>query len=293
MTTLEEAIANGRGTERPFRCHEHDDNSASASVNVVKNVWYCYACHAKGVVDGSRVPTLSELEAMLEPEVAGRTYPSSWLDTFSYGGYWLDRFPDWLCWFAGLGEDPWNGDATFPVHTPRGRLAGVGRRLAVPGQGPRYKYPPSWSASRTLFGSRGQWVRPDSGVLMLVEGAADTCAGYEVGMPTWGCYGAGLHAPQVELIARLRPKLVLTGFDMDDAGARATDMTERALRGICEVAPIQWPVKDPADTPVESRLQPILDAVAGSLYGDLEGEVIAHTRHVITTLKNAYVEEAR
>ena len=36
-----------------------------------------------------------------------------------------------------------------------------------------------------------------------------------------GCYGAGLHAPQVDLINRLRPQLVVLAFDNDDAGERA------------------------------------------------------------------------
>lgn len=39
--SLREAIAEGRGTERPFCCPVHDDAHASASVNVEKGVWYC------------------------------------------------------------------------------------------------------------------------------------------------------------------------------------------------------------------------------------------------------------
>lgn len=291
MTTLEEAVANGRGVERPFRCHVHEDSNASASVNVIKNLWYCYACGAKGTVDGKRVPTVAELEAMLEPEKACREYPSSWLQVFAGGTYWQERFPAWLCWWAGFGEDPFTGDGVFPVHTPRGRLAGVGRRAAVPGPGPKYKYPAAWSASRTLFGSRGIWKGPRSGVLTLVEGAADTASQWEIGVPGWGCYGAGLHMPQVELVVRLQPKLVLLGFDMDEAGERATTQTERMLRGTCEVGFIDWPNKDPAETPPDARLQAILDAVHASEQPALEADVLRQREHVLSTLAREYEKE--
>lgn len=287
MTTLEEAITLGRGIERPFQCFEHPDTTASASVNVLKNVWYCYACGGKGVVDGNRVPTNDELLAMLEPEAACREYASSFLEVYGHGGYWLERFPDWLCWWGGFGEDPWTGDGVFPVHTPRGRLAGIGRRASVPGPGPRYKYPHTWSASRTLWGSRGVW-RPQ-GHLVLVEGAADAASLWQVGIPAFACYGAGLHKPQYELVAQMSPQLVLLGFDMDEAGDRATDQTERMLRDLCEVAPIEWKEKDPADTSPEDRYRAVLEAVGPTGYGQAEVEM--HARHLLMSIKNAYVEE--
>src|SRR5690348_1384064 len=129
--TLEEALAVGQGTERPFRCFEHDDSTASASVNIVKMVWYCHACHAKGAVNSKRTPKLEELAAMLKPEEACRVYPEAFSELYSAPVYWHQRFEPWVCWDKGLGEDPFSGDATFPVHTAGGRYAGVGRRRVV------------------------------------------------------------------------------------------------------------------------------------------------------------------
>ena len=120
-----------------------------------------------------------------------------------------------MIWFAGLGQDPFTSDATFPVHTPQARLAGVGRRKLDPGDGPRYLYPKVWSASQSLFGVKAWSGRHR--VVVLVEGAADAVACWEVGVPALACYGAGLHLPQVELLARYAPDLVLAGFD-NDAG---------------------------------------------------------------------------
>lgn len=289
MTTLEEAVAYGRGVERPFRCHEHEDSSASASVNVVKMVWVCYACLAKGVVDGKRVPTTDELLAMLEPEQAVKEYPQSWLGLYGYGGYWADRFPDWLCWYLSLGEDPWTGEGTYPVHTPGGRLAGVARRTALPGPGPKYLYPPSWSASRTLFGTRGRWSHQE--YLVLGEGAADAAAVLETGVPALACYGAGLHAPQLDIIREIAPQLVLCGFDMDEAGERAAAQTYDALSPFCEVGFIEWKgAKDPAEMAVEARLEAILEAVVPTHYGAWD-TVDSAAAGWLEHIKKIFVEE--
>ena len=59
MSTLEEAIALGQGIERPFQCEVHDDTNASASVNVLKGVWYCHACGASGAVGPRSLPASS------------------------------------------------------------------------------------------------------------------------------------------------------------------------------------------------------------------------------------------
>ena len=283
-------MALGRGIERPFNCHVHGDKNASASVNVVKMVWYCYSCHAKGVVDSQRVPTPDELLAMLEPEEACREYPESWLGVFGVGGYWADRFPLWLCWLLGLGEDPWTGEGTYPVHTPRGRLAGVARRAAMPGPWPKYKYPWAWSASRTMFGTGGRWNQTE--VLVLVEGAADAAAVIETGIQGEATYGSGVHAPQVELIVAQQPRLILLGFDEDDAGERATDQAYNVLGHLAEVGFITWEgAKDPADLEPGARLDAVLKAVRASSYGDQVAQVEEHARRLSAAAAKRYVEE--
>lgn len=262
--TLEEALAEGRGEERPFRCHVHDDTSASASVNVTKGVWYCFACFASGTVDGKKVPSVSDLQAMIEPEEAVRHYPETYLELFDAPkSYWHSRFPDWLIRKEALGQDPFTGHATFPVRTPEGVLAGVGRRDPDPEAKPRYKYPPRWSAARVLDGLT---TVPRTEVVVLTEGAADRISLTECAIAALGCYGAGLHKPQVELLLRRAPKLVLLGFDMDTAGDRAADLTGLLLwKHQIKTKRVHWPKKDPADCTVSERMTAI-ETVAPQAY---------------------------
>lgn len=263
--TLAEALRSGRGNERPFRCHVHEDTNASASVNVLKGLWYCYACHARGKVDSKTVPSIAEIEAMLEPERGVRVYPESWLALFrpiDYAqSYWGQRFPEWLCWYADLGMDPFTGNATYPVRTPNGFLAGVCQRQEE-GE-PKYKYPPRWAASRTLHGMEHS---PAGECITLVEGAADAMALWEVGIPALATYGAGLHFPQVEMVHRYNPRVVLTGFDMDPAGFRATELTLDLLGGDFDMESIHWPRKDPGDCTPEERVEAVSKAVGSEVY---------------------------
>lgn len=270
MTTLEEALAEGRGTERPFRCPEHDDTTASASVNVLKMVWFCHACHAKGAVDSKRVPKVDELLAMMEPERTARTYPQAWLETFQDWEseiYWDQFLPRWVTWYLGMGQDPFTGEPTFPVHTAGGVLAGVGRRKQLePGvKGARYWYPSSWSASVSLFG-RGPRVEPMP-VVCLVEGAKDAAAVTQTGCFALATYGAGLHLPQVQVLAQHRPRLILLGFDMDDAGEKAVTRAFSQVGRMAELKRVYWGSNDPADTPVNERRRNLAKAVGASDYG--------------------------
>lgn len=281
MTTLQEALELGRGNERPFRCTEHDDSHASASVNVIKGVYFCYVCHSKGHIDTKKSPSLAELAQMMEPEHNCRIYPDSYLDLFSVEadkGYWGTRFPEWLIWHAQLGEDPTSGEATFPVRTPEGLLAGVGRRqtnAAVAaakeaGENPsRYKYPRRWSASRTLHGTlRG-------GLLVLVEGAADEASLREVGIPARAVYGSALHHPQIEYIKRMKPKIICLGMDMDEAGERGAASSFAALQSVdADVGRIRWPKNDPAECSPDQR-RAVVEAVAPGVYGDSWSSAVA------------------
>lgn len=269
--TLEEALDHGRGEERPFRCHMHDDTTASASVNVLKRVWFCHACHAKGVVDSKRAPKVEELLAMLEPEKTARVYPEAWLEEFTDWStriYWDDRLPRWVTWNLGMGHDPVLDEPTFPVHTAGGSLAGVGRRKTYPEgeSGPRYVYPQHWSASVSLGGSRGR--RPVGyPVLTLVEGFADAAGVIQTGCPALCTYGAGLHKPQIELIAQHAPKLILLGFDMDDAGEAAVSRAFKQIGRMAELKRVYWKEKDPTDTPIDARRRALAKAVGASDYG--------------------------
>lgn len=270
MTSLQEAVSGGQGIERPFRCHEHDDNQASASVNVAKGVWYCYACGAKGTIDGKKAPKVADLQAMLEGEAACRIYPEAYLELFANSlGNFGDRFEDPTRWALGLGCDPLTGDATFPVRSEHGRLAGVGRRKANPADDePRYVYPPRWAASRSLFISR----HPDDRVLLTVEGAADSGAVFASGFSALAAYGSGLHLPQLELIKRLKPALLVFAFDGDDAGEKGNKRAWGTLHRQYPTVTIWWNrfgVKDPDELPLPARAQAIEKTVVDAGYGHL------------------------
>jgi hypothetical protein len=227
---------------------------------------------ASGSVDGNTAPSHAAIASMVAPEEVTRIYPDAILDLYANPVYWLGRFPPWLCHSLGLGEDPFTGDATYPVHTPGGLLAGVSRRTAS--GYPKYRYPNGWSAGSALFGTWGKYPAYD--ILVLVEGAADAAAMWEVGMPALAVYGSGLHLPQRELLARYSPKLVLLGFDMDRAG-RSPRCPERPTGGgvqraqlmigdLVPTAVVNWEANDPADCTQYQRLVAVMRAVQASGY---------------------------
>lgn len=265
--TLEDVLAAGRGTERPFCCPVHGDDNASASVNVLKGVWYCYACGASGRTDGKKTaPSTADLAAMLEPEASVRIYPEAYLELFDVSevedAYWPTRFPRWLCSMEHMGQDPFSGQASYPVRTPLNKLAGIVRR--DPEGQPKYRYPWRWSASTVLDGTH--LARADH--VVLVEGRPDRVALTEVGIPALGAYGAGLHLPQVEILLRRAPKLVLMGFDMDAAGERAAERSAELLKAHdIETRLVIWPEKDPGDCSPEQRLQAVEESVGSGVYG--------------------------
>lgn len=248
--TLADAIASGRGTERSFNCPVHDDSRASASVNVAKGVWTCYACGAKGKVDGMDAPDASAILASMRAEKPAREYPEAWLDLFDAAGpspYWASRFGHDIAAKFRCGTHPLNGAPTYPIRNDSGRVVGV----VVRSEGvPKYLYPPGVSTSRTLFGQ----LRP-APVVVLVEGAADAMAleahgASGMGWTVLGCYGAGLHAPQVDLVAMLAPRLVVLAFDDDDAGRSAALRSEALLGSMAPCMSVQWGRiggTDPAD----------------------------------------------
>jgi Toprim-like len=294
MTSLAEAITYGEGIERPFQCPEHEDHQASASVNVVKGVWFCYACGAKGAAEGRKVPKVADLQAMLEPTPTCRIYPETYLELFeNYEGNFAHRFSDQALWALRLGCDPLTGDATFPVRTAAGALAGVGRRRAMDGEGPRFLYPPRWAASRSFFEARH---RGDQ-CFVLVEGATDASACFEVGFSALACYGAGIHMPQLERLRQLNPKLVVLGFDADNAGELAVGRAYDALAEQTRLLRIDWQlfgVKDAAELDPEARHQALLQTVAAADYGpfhDPDTSPAARREALVTRYTNRLDEE--
>ena len=241
--TLDDALTNGRGVERAFCCPVHGDDNASASVNVQKGLWVCYACKASGTLEGWS-PTADDIIRMLDrKDERTRTYPETWLALFDghhASPYWEGRYGRGVAQHFRCGTDPWTGMPTYPLRDSAGRLIGTVRRNDVDPELPKYLYPANVHTSRTLFGiERAQVGRVKT--LILVEGASDVMAIYEVDPSAivLGTYGAGLHVPQVELIHQINPALVVSGFDDDDAGRAATERAMEQLVGI-DVVDLRW-----------------------------------------------------
>lgn len=262
-TTLEEAVAHGRGVERPFNCPSHDDGNASASVNVQLGVWTCYACGASGRVSDHE-PDPKAIKRLLEEHAAPeRVMAEAWLDLFdahledmdwsSSDDYWAIRYDTETARHFRCGLHPLSNLPTYPIRDLSGRVLGVVER----GDDPKYRYPRGVRTSRTFFSSANRLQRCSSAVV-LVEGAADVMALHHAGLPPgWqalGCFGSGLHAPQTEALLESAPKIVVIAFDNDDAGRAATARAEQALSdGVTTVTHV-WSANDPGDVPRDERI---------------------------------------
>lgn len=239
--SLADALELGQGTERPFRCPVHDDTNASASVNVVKGLWCCYACGASGRVDGyKKAPDYQAIVAAMSGVNRPEPIAHDWLDIFDANGpspYWAKRYTPAVAARFRCGTHPVTGNPTYPVCGPNGEVWGVVQRTESQ---PKYLYPPNVAISTTLFNYPPISARVD--VVVLCEGAADVMALHKAPR-RWavlGCYGAGLHARQAELVLALSPSRVVLAFDSDEAGRRACDAAAASLQGSADVVSVDW-----------------------------------------------------
>lgn len=269
--TLAEAITSGRGVERPFRCHVHDDRNASASVNVLAMVWVCYACGASGRVEGeATVPDAEQLLEMMRGDIPPRIHSESWLDTFDAyepSPYWAGRYGGKTAERFRCGTHPVSGLPTYPIRDAAGSVLGVVVRDEA-GQ-PKYKYPFGSRASTTFFGH----IKPKP-VVILVEGASDVMALYSQGIhESWavlGCYGAGVHHPQAEILRSLSPKLIVLAFDNDDAGRSAITRSAEMLGNVTPCVSHPWGsiggIKDPGEASGDEAVQGLSHTISQAGY---------------------------
>lgn len=258
MTTLEEAIAYGRGAERSFNCHAHDDKNASASVNVDKGLWYCYTCGARGRVgEATELADYSNFHRKISRVIQEppSPYPESWLDLFDAGPvhpYWLSRFEEETCRYFRLGYDASVGKPCYPIRYPDGQIAGLVHR-SIDGEQPKYKYPWGIDIGKMLYNYRPHKVEH----LWLVEGATDAMALHESGYKAFGIFGSKLKQAQIDLIVKCDPDKVVLAFDMDLAGRTAIREASVTLsaRGL-KIGVASWDRnlgKDPGELEVIDR----------------------------------------
>ena len=259
--TLRDVLVNGSGVEREFLCPVHGDTRPSASVNVLKGLWYCYTCGAKGNLEGvdGEVDHLEILQGMID--LAKRaatprpTYTEAWLNLWDAGDphpYWLSRFSARAVKHFRLGYDSEANAVTYPLRSASGRVLGVVRRPLDTDGGPKYKYPYGVDVSELLFNFDFE-ARPR---VFLVEGALDAIACWEVGVTNvFAIYGARMSAAQLQLLNKIDCSEIVCAFDLDPAGFRAFEQ-------VCELASdkmvtqITWPAawgKDVAELDPERR----------------------------------------
>ena len=114
----------------------------------------------------------------------------------------------------GLGYDAESDAVTYPLRKPSGELVGVVRRPVQPGEGPKYLYPRNVDIGHCLFNYDGD----GTDVVVLVEGALDAIAFWNIGVEAWAIYGSRFSEHQLLLIDRVDPTYVVTAFDNDEAG---------------------------------------------------------------------------
>jgi len=226
VITLADALATGHGWERKFNCPVHPDVHPSASVNIVKGIWYCYVCHSSGKVDGTvfdQLPAesvLSSVRDALEEPLMPK--PETWLDQFDAGPpceYWLTRFEPRTVAHFRLGYDVVTDAATYPLRNAAGEVLGVVRRPLVETRKRKYRYPPGIKTSHLLF----NYSPISVDILVLTEGATDAIAAWEAGWYAVACFSNMLSTVQLGLIEKIDPRTLVIAFDNDDAGAVGTE----------------------------------------------------------------------
>lgn len=250
MTTLQEALSRGRGVERPFNCMVHDDQNASAYVNVVKGLWFCHACHASGVIDGPIDVDPHDLVVQINEILEDKdisVYPESWLTLYKGPSeYWESRFSQAAIEHFDLGFDPVKEMSCYPLRNPLGEIHGLVYRNNDPTSKRKYKYPYGINITNYLF----NYSREKKDAVVLVEGAADAIALWEVGVEAFAVLGNRPSRTQINLIKRVDPQRIVLAFDMDSAGRTASEIAYAAFGSQYEVVRATWDDndgKDPAE----------------------------------------------
>lgn len=236
----------------------------------------CYVCHAHGETK-DHVPTVDEALSILAGTAKARVYPEAWLDLFDadhVSPYWFKRYGMKVAAANRCGTDPETNSPTYPLRDAEGRLCGVVSRHED--LSPKYSYPWNSSTSRTLYGPHRA-----AKVVVLVEGASDVMAVEQSGIPKgWsvnGCFGSGIHYPQVELVARMAPDVIVAAFNDDRAGLSAI-VRACSDEHLLEVAPVlshRWSsvgANDAGSAPTRQRTASLRQTLTASGYGALTGK---------------------
>jgi DNA primase len=199
---------------------------------MIKKQWVCYTCGAHGGLTGEYAliePDYEQMARWFEDKLAEtKIYPEGWLIQYTAGElhpYWQHRVGEEAAAHFKLGYDSESDAVTYPLRKPSQELMGVVRRPLQAGDGPKYLYPRNVDVGRLLFNYDGDYAE----CVVLVEGALDAIAFWNVGVQAYAIYGSRFSEHQLHLIDRVDPTYVVTAFDHDEAGWRAHFEVERVF----------------------------------------------------------------
>ncbi len=254
--SLEDALSHGTGTWRTFTCPHHDDARPSARVNSVTGKWVCMVCGTKGKSDTYETPEHVVINRVRHLDDEPAKMSESYLDLFDAAGpgeYWSQRFTPEACQHFRLGYDSSKDKSVYPIRDRWGDPLGMVYRN-FPGEKPKYRYPKGINTSALLFNYHTMNCRTP---VVVVEGAPDVIALWEVGIPAVGTFGARLLPVQQQLLSALQPSKVLVAYDQDHAGRTgATRATAGLLsQGIVARTAFWRGWNDAGEMPAETRLE--------------------------------------
>lgn len=249
--TVHDALVNGNTQWRSFHCPVHDDNSPSARLNSHNGVWVCMVCGAKGKIDDYKIPVetmMKQIDLVMETQNV-RIYPESYLNCYARpGDYWSQRFSEETGKELGFLYDPNTKSNGYAIRNPRGGILGI----VVRGEFPKYKYPQGLETSKLLFNYHNI---DSSKPVVVVEGAPDVAALWDVGVQAVGTFGARLYPEQHRLLRRLGAPHIYIAYDQDQAGRTGSEGAVESLLGAGVLTyPLRWwGAKDPGEMSKEIR----------------------------------------
>jgi DNA primase len=153
----------------------------------------------------------------------------------------------------GVGYDISRLKVTYPLRNVYGDLVGISGRAPIGDDGPKYKIyeqelvawraaPEGYSIESVKHAILWNWdqVKDDlvsgaCGYLLIVEGFKAAMWLWQIGFKSVvACVGSAFTASHSEIIARVKPRDIITFFDNDPAGHKATDhaLHEFLRRGV-------------------------------------------------------------
>jgi DNA primase len=155
-----------------------------------------------------------------------RSIPGAGLDYLAHRGIDADSIAQF-----GIGWSPEEGRIVIPVRDENGLVRLLIKRAVKEKDWPKYLYTEGVERDSLLFGA-WQWDRElvRSQGIVLVEGSLDCIKLHQHGIRNVGAIlGGYLSEKQAAVIARYRPRRIVTMFDKDGAGWRAVQRVERFL----------------------------------------------------------------